>query len=119
MTLITIPIVIQGIVLQHPDLLELRCMVETKDQPQYVSQYTGEKNPSVLSTLPKSNLHVSRIMAEVEGLFQALFSLFSIVFYLTEVKFSLSRSYIFSPNRFDLGRVDCTSVSEESALPLT
>ena len=39
---------------------------------------------------------------------QAIFSLFSIVFDPTSVKFSLSRSYFFSPNGFDLDRVDCS-----------
>ena len=55
----------------------------------------------VQSTLPKSEHRRSRRS------FQVLFSLYSIVFNPSQVEFSLSRSYFFSPNRFDLGKVDC------------
>ena len=39
------------------------------------------------------------------------FALYSIVF---KVEFSLSRSYFFSPNRFDLGRVECINKTLEN-----
>ena len=52
----------------------------------------------------KSNNRLSRRSIQV------LFSLYSIVFNSSfKVKFSLSRSYFFSPNRFDLGKVDCST----------
>ena len=57
------------------------------------------------STLPKSNLHKSNNRLSQRS-FQVLFSLYSIVFNPSSVEFS-SRSYFFSPNRFDLGKVDC------------
>ena len=40
---------------------------------------------------------------------QILFSVFSVVFYPTWVKFSVSQNFLFSPNGFDVGRVDCIS----------
>ena len=55
----------------------------------------------VQSTLPKSNNRPSQRSIQV------LFSLYSIVFNPSWVKFSLSRRYFFNLNRFDLGRVDC------------
>ena len=58
------------------------------------------------STLPKSNSHKSNNRLSRRSI-QVLFSLYSIVFNPSQVKFSLSGSYFFSPNRFDLGRVDC------------
>ena len=45
-----------------------------------------------------------------------------LVFYCfdpTLVKFSLSRSYFFSPNGFDLGRVDCTCCKKIQHIPYT
>ena len=59
------------------------------------------------STLPKSNSHKSNNRLSWRS-FQVLFSSYSIVFNPSQVEFSLSRSYVFSPNRFDLGKVDCS-----------
>ena len=53
-------------------------------------------------TLPKSNLQEAEAYRSI-----SICSLFSIVFDTTQVKFSLSQSFFFSPNGFDLGRVDC------------
>ena len=64
----------------------------------------------IQSTLPKSNSHKSNNRLSRRS-FQVLFSLYYIVFNPSQVKFSLSRSYFFSPNRFDLGKVDCIIIS--------
>ena len=61
---------------------------------------------AVQSTLPKSNSHKSNNCLSRRSI-QVLFSLYSIVLTPHKVKFSLSPSYFFSPNRFDLSRVDC------------
>ena len=77
----------------------------------------------IQSTLPKLNSHKSNNRQSRRSI-QVFFSLFYIVFDPTLVEFSLSRSYFFSPNRFDLGRVDCspyfmTISSDESLKGLT
>ena len=73
-------------------------------------RYVGQwgKNLKLQWTLPKSNSHKSNNRLSRRSI-QVLF-LYSIVFNPSEVNFFLSRSYFFSPNRFELGRVDCTCI---------
>ena len=59
--------------------------------------------------MPKSNSHKSNNRLSRRSI-KVLFSLCSIVFNPSKVEYSLSRSYFFSPNRFDLGKVDCSTV---------
>ena len=63
-------------------------------------------SPMVQSTLPRSNLNKSNNHPSQRSILSPLFSI-SIVLDPTQAKFSQSRSYFFSPNGFDLGRVDC------------
>ena len=60
------------------------------------------------STLPKSN-SPSQIISQAKGLFESSFLYVSIVF-LPLIRFFLnqSQSHFFSPNGFDIGRVECT-----------
>ena len=61
-------------------------------------------------TLPKW-IRISRIIAYVEGLFKS--SLYFLLLFTPLSWIFSSKSYFFSPNRFDLGRVDCTYTQAE------
>ena len=56
-------------------------------------------------TLPKSKSHKSNNHPSWRSISGSLFFIF--VFDPTYVKFSLSQRYFFSPNGFDLGRINC------------
>ena len=75
----------------------------------YTALFWQKEASDIQSTLPKSNSHKSNNCLSRRS-FPVLFSSFSIVncLLLHLSKFCLSRSYFFSPNGFDLGKVDCT-----------